>query len=450
MPRIELDPALIGGGNAFGAYQNALADGLKMRASQQVVDDNQFKMDNVREDRNQQNALAQLLANQNFDAKSALGQSQMYGAGGVKNTQAYNKSIADIAETGAKAGKELAGTRKIDLENYLQKFDIMDRLMSPVKDQASYDAMKVQASQNPLFANMVQHMPPEYDPAKMAAGRMQSMSIKEKIAAELAQTIATETGRHNLAGETETSKNNIDLSKDRRLTREQADSHYNLTRNDGLNAPQYMETDAGLVALPKRPLAGKAPVGVPVMGANGQPLGKPLKDIPVSVNSAMVQNQQSTGAIDRSLTLLGGGNVGGMMGDKNATGMKGYLHNGILNYFDPEGVSTRAEISDIGSLKIHDRSGAAVTISESPRLMPFIPLITDDAVAVKKKLERLKVELVNESGAMNQIYSKEQGYKPSPLQAGKLASNQDSAAMAWAKSNPSDPRAAKILQHLGQ
>jgi hypothetical protein len=201
MPIVQLDPSLINAGGGVNAFQNAFTNALKMRASQQELDDNQYKIDAMREDRGQQNALAQLLANQAFDPKSAQGQAQMYGAGGVKNTQGYLKSQSDIAETGAKAGKELAGTRKIDLENYLQKFDIMDRLMSPVKDQYSYDVMRQQAAKDPLLADMATNMPAIYEPEKIAAGRMQAMSIKDKIAAELAQSIAAETGRSHRANE---------------------------------------------------------------------------------------------------------------------------------------------------------------------------------------------------------------------------------------------------------
>ena len=104
-----------------------------------------------------------------------------------------------------------------------------------------------------------------------------------------------------------------------------------------------------------------------------------------------------------------------MTGDTAATGFKGYLPNTILNRIDPQGVDARAEIADIGSLKINDRSGAAVTASETPRLLPFIPLATDDKDTVLKKLKRLKLEVANETNAMKDIYSKEQGYKENPI-----------------------------------
>ena len=196
----------------------------------------------------------------------------------------------------------------------------------------------------------------------------------------------------------------------------QDDKHF----QEGQNAPQYMQMDAGLVALPKKPGMGQQPTATIVTGPNGESLGKPLKDIPASVNTAIINNAQSLYALDKALALADGKNVGKASGDAAATGWKGYVPNFLLNRIDPAGVDTRAEISDIGSLKIHDRSGAAVTVSESPRLMPFIPLATDDQVTVKKKLGRLRDELAREQQALSDTYSKDQGYKPSPVKLGGL------------------------------
>jgi hypothetical protein len=145
------------------------------------------------------------------------------------------------------------------------------------------------------------------------------------------------------------------------------------------------------------------------------PPAEKLKQIPPSINTAIIANQQANNQLNRAINLLQGKDLPGMEGDVSATGLKGYLPTGMLNRLDPQGVSTRAEIADIGSLKLHDRSGAAVTASESPRLMPFIPLATDDAVTALKKLQRLKLEVNNETSAMRDIYSKDQGYKENPI-----------------------------------
>jgi hypothetical protein len=140
-----------------------------------------------------------------------------------------------------------------------------------------------------------------------------------------------------------------------------------------------------------------------------------LRPIPATVNTAILGNEKANNQLDRAIALLSGKDLPGMTGDASATGFKGVLPNAILNRVDPQGVAARAEIADIGSLILHDRSGAAVTASESPRLMPFIPTTTDDNDTVLKKLGRLKLELANETAAMKDIYSKEQGYKESPV-----------------------------------
>lgn len=62
----------------------------------------------------------------------------------------------------------------------------------------------------------------------------------------------------------------------------------------------------------------------------------------------------------------------------------------VQSRMDPEGNKLRALIADIGSMKIHERSGAAVTASEFPRLKPFVPTISDDAKTVRDKLANFR------------------------------------------------------------
>ena len=145
------------------------------------------------------------------------------------------------------------------------------------------------------------------------------------------------------------------------------------------------------------------------------PQAERLKQIPVSVTTAILDNEKSLSQIDRALALTSGAGTAGSKADPSATGIKGYLPDVILNRADPSGVEARAEIGDIGSLIIHDRSGAAVTAAESPRLKPFIPLISDDAETLKKKLNRLKAEVTAMHRGILEFYSEDQGYKPLPV-----------------------------------
>jgi hypothetical protein len=155
-------------------------------------------------------------------------------------------------------------------------------------------------------------------------------------------------------------------------------------------------------------------IGSPITGPDGKPVSRPLAAIPGAANTAMLTNGQNLAKINQAIDLLDGKNVGALKGDKGATGLKGYAPQGVLNRLDPSGVDTRAMISDIGSLVLHDRSGAAVTASESPRLMPFIPLATDDAATAKKKLTRFKQLYEQEQQAMQDMYSRDQGYRSNP------------------------------------
>lgn len=150
--------------------------------------------------------------------------------------------------------------------------------------------------------------------------------------------------------------------------------------------------------------------GMPVT-VGGKPVGPKLVSVPAAAQTAIITNSQNLQKVQQAIDLLDGKKVGALEGDKGATGFKGYLPNGLLNRVDPKGVDTRAMISDIGSLVIHDRSGANVTASESPRLMPFIPLATDDAETARKKLVRFKQVYEQEANALSSAYGPDAGYR---------------------------------------
>jgi len=123
----------------------------------------------------------------------------------------------------------------------------------------------------------------------------------------------------------------------------------------------------------------------PIPGGPGdkKQQGKPM---PSSAVSGLLENHRNLRRAQTALQLISGNPVGDTTGDSNATGIKGYMPNQVLNRIDPAGVDTRAAIADLGSLVIHDRSGAAVTAAEFPRLAPFIPTEKDDPATARKKL----------------------------------------------------------------
>jgi hypothetical protein len=142
---------------------------------------------------------------------------------------------------------------------------------------------------------------------------------------------------------------------------------------------------------------------------------KKEKPLPASAASGIIENRDNLRKAQVALDLISGKDIATrsgatLKGDKDATGYKGMLSDAVLQRTDPQGVDARAAISDLGSMIIHDRSGAAVSASEYPRLQPFIPKNNDHPDVVKKKLERF----INEFQAINDEsvnFYNESGYK---------------------------------------
>jgi len=145
---------------------------------------------------------------------------------------------------------------------------------------------------------------------------------------------------------------------------------------------------------------------------------KDLKPVPPTINTAMTQNQVVLNKIARAEELL--------TKTPEATGMlKGMMPDAILNRTDKEGTATRAALAELAATKVHDLSGAAVSVSEFGRLKPFLPQPTDNADTLRTKLAGMKAEVEDIVNATNQIYSEEQGYKPIPSLAPKPAALAD-------------------------
>jgi hypothetical protein len=133
------------------------------------------------------------------------------------------------------------------------------------------------------------------------------------------------------------------------------------------------------------------------------------KSLPGSIGQKFIDNSSNLRMAENALALISGQSVGGAKGDKNATGIKSYLPDALLQRVDPSGVDTRAAIANLGSMVIHDRSGAAVTAAEFPRLRPFIPSANDAPEVVRKKLSQFVNEYRKVIDEMTDFYE-EAGY----------------------------------------
>ena len=208
-----------------------------------------------------------------------------------------------------------------------------------------------------------------------------------------------------------------DVAKLRRAGVSETDPHlknlvlqmeYNRTHPEGSNT--YFTTDqTGTVhAIDKKTLkeraalpgAGKPQQNLVQFGPDGQPIQN--KALPQHAIEVQAKNRASIGNIVSTLQDVAT--------NPSAFGYQNMLPEAITQHLDPAGVTARANVANIGSLKLHDRSGANVTVGEVPRLRPFIPNITyDDAPTIAKKLQGLQREIVIYQAEQDKAFAA-QGY----------------------------------------
>lgn len=140
---------------------------------------------------------------------------------------------------------------------------------------------------------------------------------------------------------------------------------------DAQGNPIFMHSKAG----PFQYVQGRP---VPYHG----PITPKLSEMPGGIQSKLMDNRAGSEQVATALEML--------KDNPQAVGVIGWLPEIARQYVPGKagsgGVGVRAAVADLGSLRIHARSGAAVTAKEFPRLKPFIPDISRDSphtIAVK-------------------------------------------------------------------
>lgn len=135
------------------------------------------------------------------------------------------------------------------------------------------------------------------------------------------------------------------------------------------------------------------------------------KEIPATMQSAMLGNVSGLRKVEDALSAV--------TAAPDATGVTAGLLNMLpgdtVNMVMPGGADARARLADIGSLVIHDRSGAAVTAAEFPRLKPFVPSPSDAPETVKMKLEKFRTEYLDILRDQAATYGPDTGYQGNPV-----------------------------------
>lgn len=185
----------------------------------------------------------------------------------------------------------------------------------------------------------------------------------------------------------------------------------------------------------------------PIPGGPADPANrldaKPLPLPPANIVNAYRENNLALEQLDKAEKALDA--------HQNAVGMRRVVPDFINQRLDPEGVDARAAIADIGSLKIHDRSGAAVSAAEAPRLKPFIPAVTDDPATVRKKLKNFREQYQQIQNDLQTLYSPENGYNLPTLGAKPDAAptvDLSPETIEQVKAMPDSPEKREIMQAI--
>ena len=145
--------------------------------------------------------------------------------------------------------------------------------------------------------------------------------------------------------------------------------------------------------------------------------GEKLKPIPASRHAAILENEQTVKKIEDAIKLLE--KNPGAVGPKHllrsqAGGLAGYL----MDRKDPEGVAVRQAIQEITNLRLHELSGAAVTLNEDTRFKPVLAQITEDPENAIVKLRKLLSSAYGVRDGLREMYSEGNGYRPNSALGG--------------------------------
>jgi hypothetical protein len=176
------------------------------------------------------------------------------------------------------------------------------------------------------------------------------------------------------------------------LGRAQSESHF----QQGQNTPQYMETDSGIIALPKRLGAGQPITAMPVLGVGGQPIaGKQDSNVKKELMSIAQQRAAISGALadvekNPDAFSFGRGLAGKMPFGETLAGR---------GETDAQ-TQSRAYVFNNVSKIINERAGAAQSAQELARLNSFLPADTDSPKQIVNKLKSFEKYLVDSESAV--------------------------------------------------
>lgn len=307
-----------------------------------------------------QNRLSEILNNTPKEGRADT----LYKLGMFKEAQDYEKNQADIGKTNAESQlKEFEHKSKmLDASLNLTNAFANDPMLNKQKMQSELDLLAktgvIDANTYQQSISHIAELPDDTISLRNWAQQTQRrlMGAKESMQYQMPDAnamLSAQTSQANAQLSADTQRRGQDMSAETQRSGQQV--NYDL----GMQRLQNDRQKTNLTGL-KQPA------------------------IPAAIQSAYVGNKAALDKINNAFAVVGK--------NPDAFGLKNMAGDTIMQRLDEGGVDARALISDIASLKIHDRSGAAVTAAEMPRLKPFIPNVTDTPETIKKKLTNFRQE----------------------------------------------------------
>lgn len=151
---------------------------------------------------------------------------------------------------------------------------------------------------------------------------------------------------------------------------------------------------------PKTPVAQQAADAATVADATAAARAKhrpvPSANMPAAIRNGFLENNALIDSIDATIEEV--------RKNPGSFGLPYALGDTVNQRLDPKGVAARAMVANIGSAKLHDRTGATLAAAEAPRLTPFIPTTTDRSDSIITKLEKMREEVALTQDGINAMY----------------------------------------------
>lgn len=405
------------------------------------------------------NMLAQVMALQNASQQNRLGQLQMaeYERARAEEEGLRNylrsadltkpeaqRGLLQYGKSGLAYGKALADQQAAALEQKAKglkyQVDLADqagRIYNTVKDEASWQAARPKLA---ALGGDPATLPLTYDPNFVKSEIAQAVSVKDQW--EFAKPKIEQVKVGDRIVFRDVNPNSPTFGKESLPAEKVAMSPYERERiaqenqrlvQDATGVVYQEDATGNIVALPSKLKAGQVPVARTAVAPGGgfQPLtAKPSEAVgkeQMSINQQRAIVKGALEAVEKTPDAFGmtRGLVGETIGGRMASS---------------EENQARAFLFNVVSGVIKERAGTAQSAAEADTLNRFLPQPTDSAEAIEDKMVAFDKYLVaKETGTTKKK-------TPAP---GRELSAMDKAALDWANSNPSDPRATQIKQRLG-